>query len=81
MESTHDLDFVFRLPGPQSPRVYAQGAYGFVKDVNGSFDIMWTMVTMDDGTLVATGRRNLLPSYRTTARPDGDHRHRGLVPR
>ena len=65
MESTHDLDFVFWLLEPAKPaRVYAQGAYGFMKDVNGSFDIMWTTVTMDDGTLVAIGGGwNLPPSY------------------
>jgi len=65
MESTHDLDFVFWLLEPAKPaRIYAQGAYGFMKDVNGSFDIMWTTVTMDDGTLVAIGGGwNLPPSY------------------
>ena len=65
MESTHDLDFVFWLLEPAKPaRVYAQGAYGFMKDVNGSFDIMWSTVTMDDGTLVAIGGGwNLPPSY------------------
>jgi len=65
MESTHDLDFVFWLLEPARPvRVYSQGAYGFMKDVNGSFDIMWTTVTMDDGTLVAIGGGwNLPPGY------------------
>jgi predicted dehydrogenase len=65
MESTHDLDFVFWLLEPAKPtRVYAQGAYGFMKNVNGSFDIMWSTVTMDDGTLVAIGGGwNLPPSY------------------
>ena len=65
MESTHDLDFVFWLLEPAKPaRVYAQGAYGFMKDINGSFDIMWSTVTMDDGTLVAIGGGwNLPPSY------------------
>ena len=65
MESTHDLDFVFWLLEPAKPvRVYSQGAYGFMKDVNGSYDIMWTTVTMDDGALVAIGGGwNLPPSY------------------
>jgi len=65
MESTHDLDFVFWLLEPAKPvRVYSQGAYGYMKAVNGSFDIMWTTVTMDDGTLVAIGGGwNLPPSY------------------
>jgi predicted dehydrogenase len=65
MESTHDLDFVFWLLEPAKPvRVYSQGAYGFMKDVNGSYDIMWTTVTMDNGVLVAIGGGwNLPPSY------------------
>jgi predicted dehydrogenase len=65
MESTHDLDFVFWLLEPAKPvRVYSQGAYGFMKDVNGSYDVMWTTVTMDNGTLVAIGGGwNLPPSY------------------
>jgi myo-inositol 2-dehydrogenase/D-chiro-inositol 1-dehydrogenase len=65
MESTHDLDFVFWLLEPARPaRVYSQGAYGFMQGINGSYDIMWTTVTMDDGTLVAIGGGwNLPPSY------------------
>jgi predicted dehydrogenase len=50
MESTHDLDFAFWLLD--------------MKEVNGSFDIMWTTVTMDNGALVAIGGGwNLPPSY------------------
>ena len=65
MESTHDLDFVFWLLEPAKPvRVYAQGAYGYMQPINGSFDIMWSTVTMDDGTLVVIGGGwNLPPSY------------------
>ncbi len=65
MESTHDLDFVFWMLEPARPvRVYAQGAYGCMADVNGSYDCMWTTVTMDDGTLVVIGGGwNLPPSY------------------
>jgi myo-inositol 2-dehydrogenase/D-chiro-inositol 1-dehydrogenase len=65
MESTHDLDFVLWLLEPAKPvRVYSQGAYGFMKDVNGSYDVMWTTVTMDNGVLVAIGGGwNLPPSY------------------
>ena len=65
MELTHDLDFVFWLLEPAKPvRVYSQGAYGFMRGINGSYDIMWTTVTMDDGTLVAIGGGwNLPPSY------------------
>jgi myo-inositol 2-dehydrogenase/D-chiro-inositol 1-dehydrogenase len=65
MESTHDLDFVFWLLEPAKPvRVYSQGAYGFMQKVNGSYDCMWSIVTMDDGTLVVIGGGwNLPPSY------------------
>ena len=56
MESTHDLDFVFWLLEPAKPvRIYSQGAYGVMKDVNGSFDCMWTTINMDDGSLVVIG--------------------------
>ncbi|WP_405404401.1 Gfo/Idh/MocA family protein [Paracoccus sp. Ld10] len=65
MESTHDLDFVFWLMEPAKPvRVYSQGSYGYMKDVNGSYDTMWTTVTMDNGMLVVVGGGwNLPPSY------------------
>ena len=65
MESTHDLDFAFWLLEPAKPvRVYSQGAYGYMKPVNGSYDIMWSTVTMDNGVLVAIGGGwNLPPSY------------------
>jgi predicted dehydrogenase len=65
MESTHDLDFVFWLLEPAKPvRVYSQGAYGCMQPVNGSYDIMWTTVTMDNGMLVVVGGGwNLPPSY------------------
>lgn len=65
MESTHDLDFVFWLLEPAKPvRVYSQGAYGYMQELNGSYDCMWSTVTMDDGTLVVVGGGwNLPPSY------------------
>ncbi|WP_424934256.1 Gfo/Idh/MocA family protein [Amaricoccus macauensis] len=65
MESTHDLDFVFWLLAPAKPvKVYSQGAYGYMKELNGSYDCMWNTVTMDDGTLVVIGGGwNLPPSY------------------
>ncbi|MGJ8571943.1 MAG: Gfo/Idh/MocA family protein [Hoeflea sp.] len=65
MESTHDLDFVFWLLAPAKPvKVYSQGAYGYMKERNGSYDCMWSTVTMDDGTLVVVGGGwNLPPSY------------------
>lgn len=65
MESTHDLDFVFWMLAPAKPvRIYSQGAYGYMKDINGSYDCMWSTVTMDDGTLVVIGGGwNLPPGY------------------
>lgn len=65
MESTHDLDMVFWLLEPAKPvSVYSQGAYGYMKPVNGSYDVMWTTVKMDNGVLVAIGGGwNLPPSY------------------
>lgn len=65
MESTHDLDFVFWLLEPAKPiRVYSQGSYGYMQSVNGSFDCMWTTVTMDNGMLVVVGGGwNLPPAY------------------
>lgn len=65
MESTHDLDFVMWLLAPAKPvKVYSQGAYGYMKELNGSYDCMWSIVTMDDGTLVVVGGGwNLPPSY------------------
>ncbi len=65
MESTHDLDFVFWLLAPAKPeRIYSQGAYGFMKELNGSYDCMWNTVNMRDGSLVVIGGGwNLAPSY------------------
>ncbi len=65
MESTHDLDFVFWLLEPAKPvRIYSQGAYGYMKDLNGSYDCMWSTVTMDNGVVVVLGGGwNLPPSY------------------
>jgi len=65
MESTHDLDFVYWLLEPAKPvRVYSQGAYGYMQPVNGSHDVMFTTVTMDNGVVVMIGGGwNLPPSY------------------
>ena len=65
MESTHDLDFVFWLLDHTKPeKIYSQGAYGYMQDLNGSYDCMWSTVTMADGTLVVIGGGwNLPPSF------------------
>ena len=85
MESTHDLDFVFWLLEPAKPvRVYSQGAYGYMQPVNGSYDIMWSTVTMDNG-VAGRDRRRLEPAAELSEllrHLDRDHRHRRLaVPR
>ena len=80
MESTHDLDFVFWLLEPAKPvRVYSQGAYGYMQPINGSYDVMWSIVTMDNGMLVTIGGGwNLPPGYPQFLLDLGrDHRHRG----
>lgn len=64
MESTHDLDFVYWLLDAKPTKVYSQGAYGYMKELNGSYDCMWNTVNMDNGTLVVVGGGwNLPPSY------------------
>ena len=65
MESTHDLDFVFWLLEPAKPvKVYSQGAYGYMQPINGSHDVMFTTVTMDNGVVVMIGGGwNLPESY------------------
>jgi len=64
MESTHDLDFVYWLLDAKPVKVYSQGAYGYMKELNGSYDCMWNTVNMDNGTLVVIGGGwNLPPSY------------------
>jgi predicted dehydrogenase len=65
MESTHDMDFVFWLLEPAKPvRVYSQGAYGYMQALNGSYDSMWSIVTMDNGMVVVFGGGwNLPPGY------------------
>jgi predicted dehydrogenase len=65
MESTHDMDFVFWLLEPAKPvRVYSQGSYGYMQPLNGSYDSMWSIVTMDNGLVVVFGGGwNLPPGY------------------
>ena len=47
---------MFWLLEPAKPvRVYSQGAYGYMQPVNGSHDIMFTTVTMDNGVVVMIG--------------------------
>ena len=49
--------------GQARARLY-QGAYGYMKPVNGSHDVMFTTVTMDNGVVVMIGGGwNFPPSY------------------
>jgi predicted dehydrogenase len=63
--SRHLSRFVFWLLEPAKPvRVYSQGAYGYMQPVNGSHDIMFTTVTMDNGVVVMIGGGwNFPPSF------------------
>src|SRR5262249_2997876 len=77
-------DFVFWLLEPAKPvRVYSQGAYGYMQPINGSYDVMWSIVTMDDGTMVTIGGgRNLPPGYPNFFRARGEvtETQRGVIP-
>lgn len=64
MEATHDLDFVLWCLEPRRPvRVYAQCAYGAMREARGAGvpDSMWMLVTMDDGVVVTVGSGWSLP--------------------
>lgn len=64
MEATHDLDFVLWCLEPRKPvRVYAQCAYGALREARGAGvpDSMWMMITMDDGVVVTVGAGWSLP--------------------
>ena len=56
---------MFWLLEPAKPvRVYSQGAYGYMQPINGSHDIMFTTVTMDNGAVVMIGGGwNFPPSF------------------
>ncbi len=50
--------------GEAGARLFSQGAYGYMKPVNGSHDIMFTTVTMDNGVVVMIGGGwNFPPSF------------------
>jgi predicted dehydrogenase len=64
MEATHDLDFILWCLEPRKPvRVYAQCAYGAMREARGPGvpDSMWMMVTMDDGVVFTVGAGWSLP--------------------
>ncbi|MDE0360844.1 MAG: Gfo/Idh/MocA family oxidoreductase, partial [Rhodospirillaceae bacterium] len=56
MEATHDIDFLLWLMEPARPvRVYSQSAYGAMRDVTGSEDAQWIMISMDNGVVLTIG--------------------------
>jgi predicted dehydrogenase len=62
MEATHDLDFVLWLMEPAKPvQVYSQSAYGAMKNITGSVDAQWIMVTMDNGVILNIGAGWTMP--------------------
>jgi len=62
MEATHDIDFVLWCLEPAKPvKVYSQSAYGAMKDVTGSEDAQWIMITMDNGVVVTIGAGWTMP--------------------
>ena len=62
MEATHDIDFLLWLMEPARPvRVYSQSAYGAMKDITGSEDAQWIMVTMDNGVILSIGAGWTMP--------------------
>ena len=62
MEATHDIDFLLWLMEPARPvRVYSQSAYGAMKDVTGSEDAQWIMVTLDNGVILNIGAGWTMP--------------------
>ena len=63
MEATHDLDFVlWCLQDARPVRVYAQSAYKVMRGMGvNAPDCVWTIVTMDDGTVLTVGANWILP--------------------
>ena len=62
MEATHDIDFLLWLMEPARPvRVYSQSAGGAMRDLTGSEDAQWIMVTMDNGVILNIGAGWTMP--------------------
>ena len=62
MEATHDIDFLLWLMEPARPvRVYSQSAEGAMRDITGSEDAQWIMVTMDNGVILNIGAGWTMP--------------------
>jgi predicted dehydrogenase len=62
MEATHDIDFVLWCLEPRKPvRVYAQEVYKVMKGEYNVPDIVYIIVTMDDGTVFNIGAGWVLP--------------------
>ena len=62
MESTHDLDFLLWCLAPRKPiRIYAQEVAKIMKAQYNAPDLVWMIVTMDDGTVCTVGGAWVLP--------------------
>ena len=62
MEATHDIDFLLWLMEPAQPvRVYSQSAYGAMRNITGSEDAQWIMVTLDNGVILNIGAGWTMP--------------------
>ena len=62
MESTHDIDFVLWCLAPRKPvRIYAQEVAKIMKAQYNAPDLVWMIVTMDDGTVFTVGGAWVLP--------------------
>ena len=62
MEATHDIDFLLWLMEPAQPvRVYSQSCYGAMRDLTGSEDAQWIMVTLDNGVILNIGAGWTMP--------------------
>ena len=62
MEGTHDIDLVLWWMAPARPvRVYAQEANGVMREQYNLPDAVWTMVTLDNGTVFTIGSNWNLP--------------------
>ncbi len=62
MEATHDIDFILWCLEPAKPiRVYAQSAFGVMKERKGLEDTMWIMITLDNGMVATVGAGWTMP--------------------
>jgi predicted dehydrogenase len=62
MEATHDIDFLLWCLQPAKPvRVYAQTVERVMMPKYGTSDVVWMIVTMDNGVVITIGAGWILP--------------------